>query len=144
MTKFQPGNEFGKAGRPKGSRNKLDSHAYAVALAHVKFKRGDPAPAEYAQTSLWIALDTTLKTQPRDYVRAIISMLPKQGEVADGWWLVRDGVLLVEDLHGRLLGRQALQPGDNAEQIARRILRDKSGGGSDFYKRLQYPPNSLH
>lgn len=78
VSKFQPGNSIGAAGRPKGSRNKLDSHAYACALAHVKHKRGDPAPEEYAQTSLWIALETTLKTQPRDYVRAIISMLPKE------------------------------------------------------------------
>jgi len=67
-----------------------------------------------------------------------------QGEVASGFFLVRDGVLFVEDMHGRLLGRQALQPSDNAEAIARRILRDKSGGGNDFYKRLQYPPNSIH
>jgi hypothetical protein len=47
-------------------------------------------------------------------------------------------------MQGRLLGRQALQPGDNAEAIARRTLRDKSGGGNAFYKRLQYPPNSIH
>jgi len=80
MSQFKPGNEYGKAGRPKGARNKLDSHAYAVALAHVRHKRGDPAPEEFAQTSLWIALETTLKTQPRDYVRQIISMLPKQVE----------------------------------------------------------------
>jgi len=78
MTKFQPGNDFGKAGRPKGVRNRLDAHAYACALAHVKHKRGDPAPEEYALTSLWIALDTTLKTQPAQYVKSILSMLPKE------------------------------------------------------------------
>ena len=78
--KFKPGNTIGAAGRPKGARNKLDSHAYACALAHVQHTRGDPAPAEYEKTSLWIALDTTLKTAPRDYLRTIISMLPKQVE----------------------------------------------------------------
>ena len=57
-----------------------------------------------------------------------------QGEVADGWWMVRQGMLHVEDMQGRLLGRQALKPTDNAEAIARRILRDKSGGGNDFYR----------
>jgi len=67
-----------------------------------------------------------------------------QGEVAEGWFMVREGVLHVEDMHGRLLGRQSLQPGDNAEQIARCILRDKSGGGNGFYKRLQYPNPSVH
>jgi len=75
--KFEKGNTIG-TGRPKGARNKLDSYAYATALAHVQHKRGDPAPAEYEKTSLWIALDTTLKTQPREYLRAVISMLPKE------------------------------------------------------------------
>src|SRR5262249_43492794 len=71
---------YGKLGGAarKGARNRLDSYAYACALAHVQHKRGDPAPAEYEKTSLWIALDTTLKTQPREYGRLIISMLPKQ------------------------------------------------------------------
>jgi hypothetical protein len=79
--RFEKNNRTNPAGRPKGVRNKLDSHAYACVLAHVHHKRGDPAPAEYAQTRLWIALDTTLKTSPRDYARSIISMLPKQVEI---------------------------------------------------------------
>jgi hypothetical protein len=62
----------------KGARNKLDAYAYACALAHVQHKLGDPAPAEYAHTSLWAALDFTLKESPQDYTRQIISMLPKQ------------------------------------------------------------------
>ena len=78
MSQFKPGNQIGAAGRPKGVRNKLDSHAYACALAHVQHKRGAPPPEEYALTSLWIALDTTLKTQPAQYVKSILSMLPKE------------------------------------------------------------------
>jgi len=66
------------------------------------------------------------------------------GSIMEGWFMVRDGVLHVEDMHGRLLARQALQPGENAEAIAKRILRDKSGGGNDFYRPLRYPPDSIH
>jgi len=67
-----------KPGRPKGARNKLDAFAYEVALAHAKHKFGDPPPAEYEHTSLWCALDFTLKESPQDYTRQIIAMLPKQ------------------------------------------------------------------
>jgi len=78
MPKFEPGNTIGKAGRPKGSRNRLDAHAYACVLAHVQHKRGDPPPEEYAGTNLWMALEITLKTKPYEYSRQVISMLPKQ------------------------------------------------------------------
>ena len=65
-------------GRPKGARNKLDAYAYACALAHAQHKIGDPAPAEYAHTSLWAALEVTLAEDSEAYVARIISMLPKQ------------------------------------------------------------------
>jgi hypothetical protein len=71
---FKPG----RGRPPRDARNKLDVHVYEVALAHVKHRLGDPAPAEYAATSLWAALDCTLKEDPEGYVTRIISMLPKQ------------------------------------------------------------------
>ena len=71
---FKPG----APGRPKGARNKLDAYACACALAHAQHKLGDPAPKEYELTSLWAALDCTLKEDPEGYVTRIISMLPKQ------------------------------------------------------------------
>jgi len=76
--KFERGNTIGRTGRPKGVRNKLDSHAYACVLAHVQYKRGDTPPEEYVGTSLWAALEITLKQRPSDYVKQVISMLPKQ------------------------------------------------------------------
>ena len=77
--RFERGNEYGKlGGRPKGVRNKLDAYAYACGLAHVQYKRGEPVPSEYEKTSLWVALEITLRTNPREYVKGIISMLPKQ------------------------------------------------------------------
>jgi hypothetical protein len=75
---FQPGNTLGRLGRPKGSRNVLDAFAYACALAHVQHNLKEPAPADYAQTNLWKALDVTLRQNPSEYVRRITSMLPKE------------------------------------------------------------------
>lgn len=70
---IHPGRNGG--GRPKDSRNKLDAYAYACALAHAQHKFGDPPPKEYELTSLWAALDFTLKDDPAGYVARIISML---------------------------------------------------------------------
>src|SRR5262245_28087380 len=71
---FKPG----APGRPKGARNKFDAFAYGCALAHAQHKIGDPAPPEYAHTSLWSALEVTLAENAEGYVARIISMLPKQ------------------------------------------------------------------
>jgi len=104
MPKFQPGNEFGKLGGAarKGARNRLDSHAYAVALAHVQHVRGAPAPEQFALTSLWIALDTTLKTQPREYLRAVISMLPKQVDLDHTVHRVTEIDLIIQKIEAEL------------------------------------------
>jgi len=67
----------GISNRHKGARNKLDAFAYEVALAHARHKMSDPPPKEYEHTSLWCALDFTLKDSPQDYSRQIIAMLPK-------------------------------------------------------------------
>jgi len=72
---FKPGQ--GGHGRPKGARNRFDSFAYACALAHVQHKIGTPAPAEFAGTSLWAALEVTLAEDAEAYLARIISMLPK-------------------------------------------------------------------
>ena len=69
---------IGKPGRPKGSRNALDAYSYACALAHARHKINDPPPEEFARTSLWSALEVTLKRDPPRYVQRIISILPKQ------------------------------------------------------------------
>ena len=61
-----------------GARFKLDAFTYNCALAHAQHRLGDAAPAEFEQTSLWAALDYTLKNDPEGYVTRIIAMLPKQ------------------------------------------------------------------
>lgn len=102
--KFERNNEYAARGghARRGARNKLDSYAYAVALAHVQHKRGDPTPAEYEKTNLWIALETTLKTNPRDYTRAIISMLPKQVDIDNTITRVTEIDQVIETIQAKL------------------------------------------
>jgi len=71
---FKPGSA---PGRPKGARNRLDSFAYEVALAHAQHKVKEPAPAEFKGTSLWNALEILLHENAEGYVAKIVSMLPK-------------------------------------------------------------------
>ena len=75
--RFEKGNTIGRTGgRPKGSRNAFDAYTYKVVLAHMQHKRGDPVPAEYAETNLWKALDVAFREG--NYARWVVPMLPKQ------------------------------------------------------------------
>src|SRR5262245_24652828 len=84
-----------------------DVGGYAVALAHVQYKRGEPVPSEYEKTSLWIALETTLKTNPRDYVRAVVSMLPKQVDIDSTITRVSEIDKVIEAIHEKLNDKPA-------------------------------------
>ena len=75
MHRFEQGNTL-SWGRPRGSRNALDAYAYACALAHVQHKLRDPAPAEFADSNLWKALDVAFREG--NYARWVVPMLPKQ------------------------------------------------------------------
>jgi hypothetical protein len=58
------------------------------------------------------------------------------GRIAEGWYMVRDGTLHVEDMQGRLLGRRSVKAGDNIEALAREILREKTV--NDFWAPIRY------
>jgi hypothetical protein len=60
------------------------------------------------------------------------------GHVAEGWFSVSNGVIHVEDLEGRVLGQHVLRPGEDAEATARKILRQKAAGASNFYAPIAY------
>jgi hypothetical protein len=74
--KFQPGNEYGKQGRPKGARNKLAGYVYSVVYDFLS------SPATFAPSSeptkLESLLLTTWRDSPRDCLRFIASILPKE------------------------------------------------------------------
>ena len=65
------------------------------------------------------------------------------GSVVDGYYFVQDEMVYVSDASKRPLGRLALNPGDNPEIVARRLLKSKYCG-NNFYRKLQYPPKSIH
>ena len=65
------------------------------------------------------------------------------GSVADGYYFVQDEMVYVSDALKRPLGRLALNPGDNPEIVARRLLKAKHCS-NNFYRKLQYPPKSIH
>jgi hypothetical protein len=61
------------------------------------------------------------------------------GEIAEGWYRIEGSNLLrVEDKQPRSLGTATLQPGDNAEAAARKILRESRHGS--FYDPIRCLP----
>jgi hypothetical protein len=73
--KFQPGNEYGKQGRPKGARNKLASSVYTDVLEFLT----EPAAFQASEPTKFRALLLTLwREAPRDLGRFIASILPKE------------------------------------------------------------------
>ncbi len=58
-------------------------------------------------------------------------------------WTIQGDVIKVRDLEGRLF-TERLAPGDNAEHVARKLLREKYGKHSSFYSPIKYPPASYH
>ena len=74
--KFEAGNEYGKAGRPKGARNKLAGYVYSVVYDFLS------SPATFAPsgepTKLETLLQTTWQDSPRDCLRFVASILPKE------------------------------------------------------------------
>ena len=68
------------------------------------------------------------------------------GVVFFGAYRVEAGQVHVQDQDGKPLGSLPINPSDDVELIARRLLREKlSGGGSlDFLGRINYPKLSIH
>ena len=79
------------------------------------------------------------------YVRVSISPTSERdcGIIIEGTFTVSDGTVRVYDMGGKLLGSSPYKPGDDVEVIARKLLREHSGG-SGFYGPLNYPRSSFH
>jgi hypothetical protein len=65
------------------------------------------------------------------------------GVIARGSYRHTDTKVRVYDERGDLLGGADLRPGDNVEAAAKKLLREKHGGGR-FYHPINYPRRSLH
>jgi len=73
--KFQPGNQLGAAGRPKGARNKLASHVFADVLQFLT----EPAAFEASERTKFQSLLLTMwREAPRDLARFIATIMPKE------------------------------------------------------------------
>src|SRR5262249_51232864 len=80
--------------------------------------------------------------------KRIMATIPPRSEadcgfMFEGGYTVSGGQVHVSDADGRPLGSLPVAPGDNVELIARRLLREKMVGNSDFFGPLPYP-ESLH
>src|SRR5262245_38864325 len=76
------------------------------------------------------------------------------GQIAEGYYVIEDGVLTMTDSAGRPVRRlngdpvkRTLQPGDDPKAIARNFTRDLRlhfhGDSADFNRRLIYPPSGV-
>ena len=82
--------------------------------------------------------------------KPIIATIPPRDErdlgvMFEGSYKVQFGQVYVYSADGKSLGSLPVGPDDNVELVARRLLREKLGGGAaDFYGRIPYPKLSIH
>jgi len=83
-------------------------------------------------------------TSERRYVRATISPQSEghPGILIEGTYTLSNGSVQVFDMRGALLGTEPVQPGDDIEAVARRLLR--KGAAPSFYRPLNYPASGVH
>jgi hypothetical protein len=76
--KFEPGNTFGSKGRPPGVRNRLFARVFEDTLNHWN----EPVPGRNISKGM-AALEAMYKMKPADYVKAVLSLLPREFVMAD-------------------------------------------------------------
>ena len=59
------------------------------------------------------------------------------GQIAEGWFSVDDGQVIVTNSTGKFVGSQTLLKGEDAKAVAKRLLREKTP--EEFNRRLDYP-----
>ena len=79
---------------------------------------------------------------PRIIVQTEAATETSPGAIAEGYYDLVDGKVVVTDLQGRPIGSEEAKHGDPGV-IARRILRRARLGRRDFYAPLRYPPANL-
>jgi len=79
MTLFKPGNTFGAAGRPRGSRNKMAA-AFFDALHKIMVEEVAAQP-EPGMTKVEESLRNLYRREPLQFVKTIIHALPSNLEV---------------------------------------------------------------
>ena len=58
------------------------------------------------------------------------------GEIAEGWYVIEDGLLVLRDSDDRLITSRALLKGENPATLARILLRERTP--NDFQEPIKY------
>ena len=105
MARFQPGH----SGRPKGSRNKLTVRIFDDLADHWE----EPAPNDKAgRTRGRKALDVMFIEEPGGYVRAMMSVLPKELSIENVTSEMDDGQLeeMIMRIREHLIAQRQEEP----------------------------------
>ena len=133
-------------GVPRDGRDDQDALERLIQRAKQSGYPSDPLQAKAIQAREAPQAPPEPEPEP-EYKRVRVTIeLPTDnnlGSVVDGYYFVQDEMVYVSDASKRPLGRLALNPGDNPEIVARRLLKSKYCG-NNFYRKLQYPPKSIH
>ena len=135
-------------GVPRAGRDAEDAVERLVARAKQTGYPSDPLQAKAVKAREATQEPPPPEPEPEpEFKRVRVTIeLPTDnnlGSVVDGYYFVQDEMVYVSDALKRPLGRLALNPGDNPEIVARRVLKSKYCG-NNFYRKLQYPPKSIH
>jgi len=135
-------------GVPRSGRDAEDAVERLVARAKQTGYPSDPLQAKAVKAREAPQAPPPPEPEPEPEARRVrvTIELPTDnnlGSVVDGYYFVQDEMVYVSDALKRPLGRLALNPGDNPEIVARRLLKSKYCG-NNFYRKLQYPPKSIH
>jgi hypothetical protein len=65
------------------------------------------------------------------------------GEIAEGWFSVANGQVIVTNSTGKYVGSTVLRKGEDARVVAKKVLRKKAPEGESFNRRLSYPNAGL-
>ena len=60
------------------------------------------------------------------------------GQIIEASYSITGNLLRVYDEQDRMLGSEAVKPGDDVEAVARRVLREKHGKHVRFYDPISY------
>ena len=135
-------------GVPRAGRDAEDAVERLVARAKQTGYPSDPLQAKAVKAREAPQAPPPPEAEPEpEFKRVRVTIeLPTDnnlGSVVDGYYFVQDEMVYVSDALKRPLGRLALNPGEDPEIVVRRLLKSKYCG-NNFYRKLQYPPKSIH
>jgi hypothetical protein len=135
-------------GVPRSGRDAEDAVERLIERAKQTGHRSDPVLAQATRAREAPQAPPPPEQPEPEFKRVRVTIdLPTDnnlGAVVDGFYYVQDDMVYVSDALKRPIGRLALNPHEDPEIVARRLLKSKYCGNNNFYRKLQYPPKSIH